>query len=93
MSKPWYDVYLKLVDYYKESMHDMKNRAPGKTTIFNVEKLTRRPTNGYRLPFNPWYNPQQPFNPYSSEKCIFIVFSNILVILNITDGLGFQNIE
>ena len=53
--RPSAEVYLALVNHFKEGMHDMKDRAPGNTTIQNVAKLSRRAPDGYRIPFNPKY--------------------------------------
>lgn len=45
-------VFLNLVNHYKIGMQDMKDRAPGNTTIANVSKLTRREPDGYLRPFD-----------------------------------------
>ena len=51
--QPCSTVFLNLVDHYKTGMRDMKDRAPGNTTIYNVSKLTRREPDGFLRPFDP----------------------------------------
>lgn len=46
--------YLKLIGYYKEGMRDMRDRAPGNTTIKCVHML-KNTEKGFQIPFNETY--------------------------------------
>lgn len=52
---PGAELYKKLIDYYKKGMADMKERAPGNTTMKAVSSLSPFKENGYKIPFNPRY--------------------------------------
>ncbi|CAF0913289.1 unnamed protein product [Brachionus calyciflorus] len=50
--KPSDKLYLKLIPFYKSGMRDMKDRAPGNTTIDAVHKLRETRENGFQIAFN-----------------------------------------
>ncbi len=53
--EPSVDLYKKLIDYYNKGMADMKDRAPGNTTIKSVAALSQHRENGHKIPFNSRY--------------------------------------
>lgn len=50
---PSSELYLKLIPHYKKAMQDMKDRAPGNTTMKAVSQLSQFKENGYQISFNP----------------------------------------
>jgi ADP-ribosylarginine hydrolase len=50
--EPQEQLYAKIATNYKECLHDMKGRAPGRTCVGSCELLKPEESGGYIIPFN-----------------------------------------